>query len=154
MRFAGALLSASLIVASLMSGAGCESREEGTERRKLNAWLDVVERAAAGSLDEASPVPYYCADYERKAERFRKISELREKADRFAKACAHDAPVAWLRDDLSRHPTGEPLCAIDRLALRNLPEAARQRERALADEVERRCAAATAGSPAPPSAGP
>jgi hypothetical protein len=127
----------------LLLAAGCPSADERAELRRLDDWLVVLERARRGDLDEASPVPYWCDGWRGKAEQFRKLRGVGDRADRFAAACTHDAPAAWLRDDLARH-RGAPLCALDRRALQNLPD-----ERALADEVARRCA--TAGSPAPPS---
>jgi hypothetical protein len=121
--------------------AACASDEERAAARRLDAWLDVVERAARGDVEDASPVPMVCSDVAAKARAFAERHVDAGKLARFVAACRHDAPVAWVRADLSWHAArgASPLCALDRQALAALPAAERAREAALVAEVARAC---------------
>ena len=120
-------------LAACVAWASCASEEERAARRRLDAWL--------AQLDAREAVPLLCDDFAGKAAAFRRARADGEKVRRFETLCAHDAPVAWAARELASAAANgrAPACEEVTLALVELPEESRARERALVDEAMRRC---------------
>jgi hypothetical protein len=120
-------------LAVMAACASCSSAEDRAARRRLDAWL--------AQLDARDAVPLLCDDFAAKAAAFRRAGCDAAQVRRFEALCAHDAPVAWATRELAAAAANEraPACEGVALALLELPDEARARERALVDEARRRC---------------